>query len=255
MSFREVPTFLQQHQSHDFFVLCFEKVGQSHRMSLSVEHLAEKKKKFAQKMVNRENKKFQRRKEEPTGFHGKSSRNLGNANLSDRNKIVRGKGSEQNLKTRVAVKPMNQRKKNRNSTRKIKPICSSENSFPVSVLDVTNHQIISAEESRARASNSRRKPKPSSNPSPNSSRAFIADDHALRARKRNRMRKPKNQEHVVDVVSEICRLTEEEIMEDSSWVAAKSGVKYGDVEEICRELGQQILEVLVDEVVLLTVIL
>ncbi|KAL6954319.1 hypothetical protein U1Q18_042895 [Sarracenia purpurea var. burkii] len=262
VSFQEVGSFSQP-QSHDFFVLCFERRvgGGSQTMSLrdgkSEMGLRESKQKEADRERNREGcreRKFEKKRENP-----QNNKNCKRINVVHRHQ-------RESTKAKTSMETGNKKKSSKCAGRKrVQPICNSENSrSPVSVLDVQTpystrpENTSSSGDSRDRSSNPRKKSSRNvanhENPSPNSGKVFTADDHARRA-KRNRdekavkISKEKISQYYAELVSQICRLAEEDIQE-TNWKSSKRAVfNSGFVGEICTEFGQQILDLLLHQLI------
>ncbi|KAI8559939.1 hypothetical protein RHMOL_Rhmol04G0215600 [Rhododendron molle] len=176
-----------------------------------------------------EKKKVSERKGGPNGVCGKCLPNADKVDLIGKKKVVRGK-SHETLKGKSAVKTLNHKeilvvvpkywKKEksicRHKAKKVKPVCNSKNSSPVSVLDL--HNVLRHTETAS--SDFFKKPKKTS--------------EAL-------------EYYHSEVLSEIFRLTEEGI-EESKWTGEKV-LNFEEVEEICIDLGHQILDLLLRQVI------
>ncbi|KAK3212315.1 hypothetical protein Dsin_017021 [Dipteronia sinensis] len=139
--------------------------------------------------------------------------------------------------------------------------CSSENSSPVSVLDVSDFSIydddttFSAEkDSRYMDLNSKLKSSvnamDSDYPSSNSTCILSNNDDiepGLIKRKDYKSMDSENTYDYLELVTKLCRFTEEAIMQ-SNWVPKKV-INFQDSEEICMEFGEQILATLLQQVV------
>ncbi|KAL7169630.1 hypothetical protein ACSBR2_034631 [Camellia fascicularis] len=283
LSFREVPTFLQQQQPKkhnlDFFVLCLEKVGGNggNKMGLSSDMaLKDLKQQEMKTERNRENlsetkfenkRKVSRRKEDqPNRLCGNCSSKVDNVNLDRKNKVVVvqrqpresliGKKSEvknvNQKKTGSELKIENKKRSRNNIAKKVQQsVCVSENLSPVSVLDL--HHESTSGHTKVTISNSRSSnvaDNDNNNPSSNYTRNFIADEHHVIKAKKNRddkAKKTSETQYYDGMLTEILRLTEKGI-EETHWVNEKV-IEFEDVEEICTVFGQQILDLLFHQVV------
>ncbi|KAI7996242.1 hypothetical protein LOK49_LG10G02310 [Camellia lanceoleosa] len=290
LSFREVPTFLQQQQQPkkhnlDFFVLCLEKVGGNggNKMGLSsdmaLKDLKQKEMKTEGNRKNLRERKFEnkrkvcrRKEDQPNRVCGNCSSTVDNVNLDRKNKeVVQRQPSESLRVKKNGVKHVNQKEtgselkignktKSRNNIAKKVPqsVCVSDNLSPVSVIDLHHHSLSFHHESTSghtnvTISNSRSSnatDNDNNNPSSNYTRNFIADEHHVIKAKKNRDDKAKqtSETQYYDIMlTEILRLTEKGI-EETHWVNEKV-TEFEDAEEICTVFGQQILDLLFDQVV------
>ncbi|XP_057497681.1 uncharacterized protein LOC130782401 [Actinidia eriantha] len=251
---------LLQQKNDDLFVLCFEKVGGSNKMRLTGSTCEMG---FEESRETERNRgSFRERKFDVREHRGKNSSEV---------KVVDRK-SMKNLKGKGVVKALNHKETcvksefgnkkksgSRNRAKKVEPLCNLETPSHVPVVDLRNslshHETIPSGDSRSRATipNSRKKPSTNNansvNNSSNSTRNFVADDDSLVIiAKRNRDCKPKKtKEDSCEVVCEIFRLTEKETRE-SNWMG-ETVICFEDVEEICTQFGQQILDSLFHQVV------
>ncbi|CAL5420346.1 unnamed protein product [Camellia sinensis] len=284
ISFREVPTFLQQQQQPkkhnlDFFVLCLEKVGGNggNKMGLSsdmaLKDLKQKEMKTERNTKNLsetkfENKRkvFRRKEDQPNRLCGNCSSKVDNVNLDRKNKgvVVQRQPRESLIAKKSGVKNVNQKKtgselkignkkKSRNNiVKKVQQsVCVLENLSPVSVLDL--HHESTSGHTKVTISNSRSSnvaDNDNNNPSSNYTRNFIADEHHVIKAKKNRddkAKKTSETQYYDGMLTEILRLTEKGI-EETRWVNEKV-IEFEDVEEICTVFGQQILDLLFHQVV------
>ncbi|KAF5940971.1 hypothetical protein HYC85_022138 [Camellia sinensis] len=284
ISFREVPTFLQQQQQPkkhnlDFFVLCLEKVGGNggNKMGLSsdmaLKDLKQKEMKTERNTKNLsetkfENKRkvFRRKEDQPNRLCGNCSSKVDNVNLDRKNKgvVVQRHPRESLIAKKSGVKNVNQKKtgselkignkkKSRNNiVKKVQQsVCVSENLSPVSVLDL--HHESTSGHTKVTISNSRSSnvaDNDNNHRSSNYTRNFIADEHHVIKAKKNRDGKAKKTgetQYYDGMLTEILRLTEKGI-EETRWVNEKV-IEFEDVEEICTVFGQQILDLLFHQVV------
>lgn len=58
----------------------------------------------------------------------------------------------------------------------------------------------------------------------------------------------KEKDHYIKVVGEICRLTEEELNE-SHWITSIRNGENINFEDLCQQFGQQLLQLLIDQLV------
>ncbi|XAR68807.1 hypothetical protein NMG60_11000178 [Bertholletia excelsa] len=270
VSFREVPTFLQQ-EKHDFFVLCFEKVAGSKKMCLSVREsevgLEEQKQRKAEEERKRkdlrerkpEKKKASVRKEEQVGVRGKCSSKLDYNVHFQRKKMGVDRQPRASLKARNEGKPVNckkasaelkivreKRKKSQPAAKKVPSSCPSENSDRVSVHNL--HRYPSPDEWTWTITSTNPE-----NPCSSSRRSFISDEHALKAKRSNRDEKAAKETRethcsYVDLLDHICSLTDEEIIKQSGWAPTKVA-NFEHVEEICSEFGKELLDLLLHQLV------
>ncbi|XP_057512208.1 uncharacterized protein LOC130794340 [Actinidia eriantha] len=262
-------------KNDDLFVLCFEKVGGSNKMRLSGSKCEMGCEELRETQRNRGS--FRERKFDERENVGKVSSEVKFVQRKSREKL-KGKGVVEALnhkETRVQSKFGNKKESgSRNRAKKVETLCNLETSSHVSVVDLRNnlsyHETTSSGDSRSRAIIPKSRKKPSSNNanfgnnsptstrksdnfdnySSNLTRNFVADDNDVLTRaKRNRECKPKKSQEVdyCEVVCEIFRLTEKETRE-SNWMGERM-ICFEDVEEICTEFGQQILDSLFHQVV------
>ncbi|THF95646.1 uncharacterized protein LOC114318487 [Camellia sinensis] len=283
LSFREVPTFLQQQQQPkkqnlDFFVLCLEKVGGNggNKMGLSSDiALKDLKQQEMKTERSRENlsetkfenkrKVFRRKEDQPNKLCRNCSLKVDNVNLDRKNKVVvvqrqaresliakkSGVKNVNQKKTKSELKIGNKKKSRNNMAKKVQQsVCVLENLSPVSVLDL-HHESTSGHTnvtiSNSRSSNVANND--SNNPSSNYTRNFIADEHhVIKAKNRDDKEKQTSETQYYDVMlTQILRLTEKGI-EETHWVNEKV-IEFEDIEEICTVFGQQILDFLFHQVV------
>lgn len=195
---------------------------------------------------NSEKKKVSERKGERNGVGcGKDSSKVYNADLIRKNKAIRDK-TQETVKGKSVVKALNnkeivsfrEKKKSvpKHPDKKVQPLCNSNNSSPVSVLDLQNisrrPQITSSEYSMELSCSSI---------GSSCDRALFVDEKVcLKPKKTRKM----NVVYCSQVLNEIFRLTEEGVQE-SKWIIGDEKLDlnhFKDVEEICNELGQQILD-------------
>ncbi|GMP85877.1 hypothetical protein CsSME_00038874 [Camellia sinensis var. sinensis] len=284
ISFREVPTFLQQQQQPkkhnlDFFVLCLEKVGGNggNKMGLSsdmaLKDLKQKEMKTERNTKNlsetkfeNKSKVFRRKEDQPNRLCGNCSSKVDNVNLDRKNKgvVVQRQPRESLIAKKSGVKNVNQKKtgselkignkkKSRNNiVKKVQQsVCVSENLSPVSVLDL--HHESTSGHTKVTISNSRSSnvaDNDNNHCSSNYTRNFIADEHHVIKAKKNRddkAKKTSETQYYDGMLTEILRLTEKGI-EETRWVNEKV-IEFEDVEEICTVFGQQILDLLFHQVV------
>ncbi|XP_042487593.1 uncharacterized protein LOC122067815 [Macadamia integrifolia] len=160
--------------------------------------------------------------------------------------------------TERALSP--KKRQSRSLTKKIEPESDTENTSPVSVLDLGDFLIeprtpISEEGVKPRGSNSRRKLsaellKSDECPSQHLPRISISEDRKSRGTNRNDSESEKAICHTQDNVElwgGICKLAEENLV-GSNWIS-KEMSKLEEFEEIGIEFGLQIVDQLVNEII------
>ncbi|XP_010253757.1 PREDICTED: uncharacterized protein LOC104594907 [Nelumbo nucifera] len=147
---------------------------------------------------------------------------------------------------------------NASSTKKVETECNSENSSPVSVLDLTSFLVdsetpLSEEESKPKGSTSRRKLSPelakSEGPSPLFARITSLDDwesNSFDTKAIKETSKEDDQAHL-EWWGEICHLTDQDI-KTSSWVSREVST-LEEFDEIRIEFSVQILDQLLHEII------
>ncbi|KAK1562303.1 hypothetical protein Q3G72_009817 [Acer saccharum] len=275
VSFREVPTSkLHQQNNDNLFVMYLDGVNEKKKQMGSkvkksgveiedlkqkknnkkntTERLVVKKKEISQEKINKRVSKFI---DEPRRVSVK------------KNSKINGE-SGATSKKRSPVKPIiNQKQvlcRRTKAIEKIKELeaadCSSENSSPVSVLDVSDFSIydddttFSEKDSRYMDLNSKLKSSvntmDSDYPSSNSTCILSNNDDiepSLMKKKDYKSMDSENTDYYLELVTKLCRFTEEAIMQ-SNWVPKKV-LSFEDSEEICMEFGEQILATLLQQVV------
>ncbi|KAG5553149.1 hypothetical protein RHGRI_011121 [Rhododendron griersonianum] len=188
----------------------------------------------------------------------KQSEVVERVDLIGKKKVVRGKTHE-TLKGKSAGKALNHKEilvvvpKYRNKeksicrhkAKKVKPVCNSKNSSPVSVLDLHNvlrhTETASSGDSRVTTPTSMKLSL--SSIASSSDQVFVGEIFFKEPKKTREALEYYHSE----VLSEIFRLTEEGI-EESKWIGEKV-LNFEEVEEICIELGHQILDLLLGQVI------
>lgn len=290
VSFREVPTMSRQ-QNQDSFVLYLgeEDEEDEKNMGLKVRKgkasadfggMKKKKKEEKIKSKKKENegtsKKVSKFIDEPRRVSVKRSAKIKNCKgAKDFGAVLPAKNcgnkeSEAALKTKKKgpVKPMHQKEvpakgkisnksKHQLLIEEVKPAeCSSENSSPVSVLDVSDFSIFDdtqlSDEKRCMELNSKRKSSPMTAncdyPFSCSARTLSYHDlDQLRVIKKKENESMDNQmvDYYAELATKIHKVTEEAIMQ-SNWVPEKV-LNFEDLEELCMELGQHILAILLQQ--------
>ncbi|KAF8397275.1 hypothetical protein HHK36_016187 [Tetracentron sinense] len=291
LSFREVPTFLQL-ENEDFFFLSFENLSETKELGLkgkkSEMGFRELKQRRAERSENKENrreklpeKKIDKKKEDrETNKKVCSEREKPRKKISDKASPSRKFGNGHEIKEsgstpkpRVTAnaedpsKPTNHRqvsggakfakkKKNGSAVKKVEAECNSENSSPVSVLDIgdfLNDTETPLSEENLR-SNSRRKLSSElvnlDYPSPHFTSISIANDRELTTIKTKDTESRNMDYHSGDgseFWGEICKLAEEDT-KVANWMSREM-LKLEDFQEICIEFGVIILDRLLHEVV------
>ncbi|KAL5806898.1 hypothetical protein ACOSQ4_029631 [Xanthoceras sorbifolium] len=287
VSFREVPTPLHQ-QNNDLFVMYLDGVDEKKQMGSKVrksgveigdlKQKEEKSKKNTRERLVVKKKESQEKSKRVSKFideprrvsvkkHSKinnsckGAKDLG-AVLPSKKPFNRESGAI--LKKRSPVKPIRQKEALSRSkvTEKIKELeaaeCSSENSSPVSVLDVSDFSIyddtpFSEKDPRYMDLNSKWeasvKAVDSDYPSPNSTHILRNDDIESRLIKKKKYQSMdiQNTDYYSELAAKLCWFTEKAIMQ-SNWMPKKV-LNFKDFEEICMEFGEHILATLLHQVV------
>ncbi|XVF19854.1 hypothetical protein REPUB_Repub11eG0146800 [Reevesia pubescens] len=275
VSFRDMPIYFDL-ENEEFFVLSFEKGSEK-------KELKSRGRKF--KGGDGELKQRKEENEEDDQEQANSKRVLKVLNEEKLNRRIVDKPNEEVAKCNdfcfekpimiikgqecskcVDKKAMPDGAKLRKKRKKIKhhvaqnvePVCSSEDSSPVSVLDfdqfIIDHDVLTSEEdnSKAEGSNSRRKlspdlenygcksPSNDGNSMEDDPRVMIIEGKSLESRK-----KDCNSEKNLECWDSICRMIEAEVAK-SSWLCSKNE----DLEDIAADFGSNILDQLLDEVVI-----
>ncbi|OAY41510.1 hypothetical protein MANES_09G107700v8 [Manihot esculenta] len=267
VSFREVPTLLNQQNQHDFFVLYLDNMEKTKKPGSKLrksevgldEEIKQQKKedqKGKNKVINnipareagmKKNEKNQRKnlnisnlKDEPRKISkNKQSFRLGSCKGAQEKSLgfVSPRKKDGISKAKSPVKPMNQKEvlveskfmkkiKNQHAIKDAQSDCSSEDSSPVSVLDLDEfsfHDLAYLSDYTS--------PQKPNYAFPQASRSWSPGDDA---------------KYYTEVVRKLNRLTEEDI-EESHWLG-KNFFKLASFEEICIEFTGQILELLVKQV-------
>ncbi|KAJ4704425.1 ALC-interacting protein [Melia azedarach] len=279
VSFREVPTPLHQ-QDHDLYVLYLDELEEKRKMGLKVRKSAvdfrELKQKKEEKSKNKKEnmrerlamkkkdnegnkKKVSKFIDEPRRASVKQSSMNNRKGAKDLGVLMPGKKSSNQengviLKKKCPVKLMHQKevaakgkvsKKSQNQqvieeVKQAEAECSLENSSPVSVLDVNDFSIYEnspLSEWRTMDLNSRWK----------SSLKIVNFDYPSPHFKQISSNNDQCIDYYVELVGKLSKFTEEAIVQ-SSWVPEKE-LNFEDLEEMCTEFGQHILEVLLQQVI------
>ncbi|XP_057984307.1 uncharacterized protein LOC131168697 [Malania oleifera] len=289
VSFREIPTFLHNEQNRDFFVLRLEKnagenaevVSKQRKSEMGSVELKQRKagrgKKgvsIREKMTAMENEDNRKKKVCKVGAKGLSSKpfcsKAGNCH-GDKGLRINGfpPPNKDVLRKQGAIpkakhppKPACQNELSVKS--KFEKKKKAERLGPVFVLDLhdvstPSHECSSPEASRRMRSNLKKKSSPkvakSDYPSPNLIRTSNIDlAHEQRSPKNRGNEQPKNNYeqsldtlYCAELLSKICWLTEEDLI-NSEWVAKEMN-RYEELEDTCKEFGQQILQQLLHEAV------
>ncbi|GAV87280.1 VARLMGL domain-containing protein [Cephalotus follicularis] len=289
VSFREVPTSLNQ-QNCDPFVAYFENEDDTMGMKLKLRKsemgLGELKQKRPDRTNNKDKnreivvskketqgkkKKISKFKDEPRRVLHKHNSKVSKCNVAKVSSFVtprkvdvnRKYGATSKAKSRV-LKPLNKKEVSlevKSSVRKSKPEnmplepteCSTENSSPVSVLDVNDFDIYDAtplsEDTKYTETKSSTKPtKFDDNPTPHFNGIFKSEDRveiiAINKKDKESVDNAETQ-YYKELVAKLHRLTEEDIKQTN----AKQEFKFDDFEAICFEFGQQILDIMLEQVV------
>ncbi|KAL6979091.1 hypothetical protein U1Q18_020757 [Sarracenia purpurea var. burkii] len=283
MSFREPPTFLEH---EEFFVLSFEEFGSKEKRSeMGSGNLKRKKtercrgKRGTRERVseekdkeNRDSNKVDRRIDRKPSEKVATDDEFQAANniLWATNKF--NQNSQVSEEAVELLIPVNQKencggkqregekKENEVAAKKIETECNSENSSPVSVLDLVESIFYpkvptSEEDARLAGPNSRRKlsaqletnerSSPSCKPSRSSGDAQRRK--MIDGRCNGLSKKDSQRQNYVEMWGEICRMAEGEMVE-SNWVY-RDLCKYEDCEDIGAVCELQILEILLNELV------
>ncbi|KAH9672995.1 ALC-interacting protein 1 [Citrus sinensis] len=288
VSFREVPTMSRQ-QNQDSFVLYLGKEDERNmglkvrKGKASVDSGGMKKKKEEKiKSKKKENegtsKKVSKFIDEPRRVSVKRSAKIKNCKGAKDFGVVLpakncgNKEPEAALKTRKKgpVMPMHQKEvptrgkisnksKHQLVIEEVKPAeCSSENSSPVSVLDVSDFSIFDdtqlSDEKRCMELNSKSlhslMTANCDYPSSCSARTLSYHDlDQLRVIKKKENESMDNQmvDYYAELATKIHKVTEEAILQ-SNWVPEKV-LNFEDLEELCMELGQHILAILLQQMI------
>ncbi|XP_010920845.1 uncharacterized protein [Elaeis guineensis] len=292
ISFREVPTYLRQ-ENEDFLLLSFtpddkeETMGSNGmRRATRVREMKERKSEDRDRVKREtrsiEEKKKKNRRDEHRHCHKKNVPQKRNDEVKDsavhsRKKNVRRRGC-QGTKAEDLIKSTKhiempimlerssiaKEKKQENARGKVESECSSQDSSPVSVLDlaytdddccINNNSPSSEEEKETVQQSSRRKP--SSNlenvsclsPSIGFA-AFSSKDEGMRSLDKDSKRSTKPGQPCPDfsyALGNICRLAEEDL-KNSAWISKEMWRSEG-VEDIAADLGLEIFDLLLCEVV------
>ncbi|KAK9280678.1 hypothetical protein L1049_014376 [Liquidambar formosana] len=289
LSFREPPTFLER-EDEEFFILSFENGGESKELRSkgrkSEAALGELKQRRAERCRRKENRGenvLEQKKKEDQETRKKISIEKENVRrrVSEKpsQKISKVNDSTNNLRptkmhaaaeivkptkhkeARDGSKLRKKKKKNYSAAKKVVPECSSEESSPVSVLDLDQFLVdlevhTSEEDSRLMGSSSKRKLLPEQEnceqPSPLDTSSVISDDYRetkmIEGETHGSKKKDyKQSQNYVDMWGEICRLVGGEMMESNR--ICKEMWKVEDFEHIGADFGVQILDQLLNELV------
>ncbi|XP_059305360.1 uncharacterized protein LOC132056973 isoform X1 [Lycium ferocissimum] len=236
VSFREMPNFDQEFKS-EFLVFCFndekEKQGFSTiRKSTKVGTQEMKPKNKGQKKVD----------------FAKSSTNMSSAGQKKEvcgkqnriaNKVKKQVKFEDHLR-KMSVESKVEKKKSKSKcvvSTKIQPLFNSTDSSPIHHLQQAANPA-DGNEGKLQL-NSRKSPPRVTDP-----------EHAITSKVEKQKDICKETNYYIKVLGEICRLTEEELNE-SHWIATTTGenFKIEDFEELCEQIGQEVLELLLDQIV------
>lgn len=242
VSFREIPNSDQEFKS-EFLVFCFndeeEKQGFSNARRKSNQEMKPK------KVSDGSRKNVQKKGQKKVGF-AKSSSNMSNAEqkkeVSGKHNRIANKVKKQvkfeDYPTKMSVESKVEKKKKGKSkcvvSTKIQPLYSAGSS-PIHLQQAAT-PAVNEEEMQLK---SRKSP------------ARVTDlEYAITSKVEKQKEISKETDYYIKVLGEICRLTEEELNE-SDWIATRTGesFKVEDFEELCRQFGQEVLELLVDQVV------
>ncbi|KAK9986124.1 hypothetical protein SO802_031075 [Lithocarpus litseifolius] len=278
VSFREVPTLSHQ-KSHDFLVVCLNEVDESEtkgsmrsKVRKSEMGFADMKQGKEQRSKNKENKrasqvnnKISKLRDEPRRVSTKSnlSSKLGNGSNSNgakrlslvpTHKKKEYRNNVASLKAKSPSKPINQKKllvepkvtrrrKVQHLAVKVEPDSDSQNSSPVSVLEVSDCIMQQgshiSEVSRPMELKLERK---------STAKVSYTDDPrvgAIKSKDCESMDISETQ-YYREVLGKLFRLTENDIKE-SNW-KAKNFHGCEEFEEVCMEFEQQVLDVLLNQV-------
>ncbi|KAJ9185371.1 hypothetical protein P3X46_005013 [Hevea brasiliensis] len=277
VSFREVPTLLNQQNQHDFFVLYLDntektkKGGSKLRKSeVGLEELKQQKnkEKSKNKVINntpagragmkkkeknqRNNLNISKLKDEPMKVsNNKQISSFGNCKGAQVSSgFVSPRKKDGISKAKSPVKPMNQKEvlveskfmkkiKNQHAIKNAQSDCSSEDSTPVSVLDLDEFLIHDLTHLSDYASPQEFNPGKKSSPKTTNfdypfsqaTRSWSPGDDA---------------KYYIEAARKLTRLTEDDIKE-SNWLG-KNLFNLESFEEICLDFAGQILDLLVKQV-------
>ncbi|KAK2656576.1 hypothetical protein Ddye_009628 [Dipteronia dyeriana] len=271
VSFREVPTSkLHQQNNDNLFVMYLDGVNEKKnhmgskgkKSGVEIGDLKQKKNKIkntTERLVVKKEISPEKRSKRVSKFIDEPRR----VSVKKHSKINRESGA--NSKKRSPVKPIIHQTqvlcRRTKATEKIKELeaadCSSENSSPVSVLDVSDFSIydddttFSEKDSRYIDLNSKWKSSTNVMDSDYPSTCILSNNDniepSLMKKKDYKSMDSENTDYYLELVTKLCRFTEEAIMQ-SNWVPKKV-LNFEDSEEICMEIGEQILATLLQQVV------
>ncbi|XP_050229803.1 uncharacterized protein LOC126678928 [Mercurialis annua] len=268
VSFREVPTFSNQEKeknnnNHDVLVLYLEENNNSGKFtsrkaefklrkpdsSLDHEEIKQNEDEKNKNDNTEEEVVLLKNKDEDDQdlYESDESRKLSAMKqfsrfVMPRNK-KKGRFSKSNVKS--PEKPMNQKEamaeskfmkkfKNQLASKDVQSECSSEESSPVSVLDLDDYFDDEL-------------PCPDYSSIARSTRLSIDLEPKEITKNEYKKQSKKDSKYYTEIVKKLCKLIEEDIKE-TKWVA-KEVSEFESVEEICSEFGQEILDTLVKQVV------
>ncbi|XP_044474111.1 uncharacterized protein LOC123202312 [Mangifera indica] len=271
VSFREVPTLLHQ-QNPELFTLYLDEVDEKKKRESKVRKSGEKfgelkQKKEEKSKKNKErlgmNKKEKESKSKKFSKFINEPRRISAKNHSNNSNSKKYGESGATVKKKLSVKRMNQiddvlakprltKSKDKQSVEaKMAAEFSSENSSPISVLDINEFSIYdyhrSSEDPRCKDLHFERKSSVKSICTPaNSKRILRNDDPKLRVvkKKENEWLDDQMTDYYKEMVAKLCLITDECIIQ-CNWVPEKEL----NFEEICMQIGEHILDTSIKQAV------
>ncbi|XP_044492991.1 uncharacterized protein LOC123216585 isoform X2 [Mangifera indica] len=262
VSFREVPTLLHK-QNPELHALYLDEVHEKKKRESKVrktdEDFGELKQKKEETCENKKERMAMKKKEKQSNSKKISKfideprrvsvkRNCNSKTYGESGASVKKKNSVKRMnQSEVLAKSKVSKSKNRQSVEAAE--CSSENSSPISVLDVNEFAIYddySLSDPRCVDLNFKRRSSSKTMYSDClSANSKLIDDLKLRVVKKKDYESINYQitEYYKEMVAGLCHITEESIMQ-SNWM-----LKSEEFEEICMQIGQHILDSLLQQVV------
>ncbi|KAJ8749762.1 hypothetical protein K2173_012313 [Erythroxylum novogranatense] len=271
LSFREMPTFFEQ-ENDEFFVLSFNNDGDSKEFGVCYKDLKQKRREISRRKENRREKVALEKKEhkerikkmvlsvlmEEEFRHGRQiedwSRNATLMGFCEEPNPV----EDQKKETSTYPKEASMRKKNKNSNGcafKKEPECSPQDSSPVSVLELNqfmiDHEFPTSEED-TKSGDSSSSSKLASKPGEDNSldnNVMNSDQNSQRSEKTcHGLWISHDIKDYTKMWADMWTLAEADEMRESNWVR-KRVLEFKDFDDICADLGLQIFDQLLEELV------